>query len=135
MFAEEALILIGRKIETRAKTSADVAYQQLPGQPGFEQLQLTKQQYLIRQKQIFENQKDIFIDFSAFDIMKKNNSPGVYGVEMRQNYSSTTYADEGYLFLLIDFTENDPLIYIRAWQPNEWDSTALVNTSNFRINK
>lgn len=135
MFAEEALILIGRKIEPSQKKQADVTYQQLPGQPGFEQLQLTKQQYLTRQKQIFDKQKDIFIDFSAFDIMKKNNSPGVYGVEMRQNYSSTTYADEGYLFLLIDFTEKDPLIYIRAWQPNEWDSTALVNTSNFRIYK
>jgi len=135
MFAEEALILIGRKIETRNKPSADVKYSQLPGQPGFEQLQLTKQQYLIRQKKIFDFQKDIFIDFSAFEIMKKNNTPGVYGVEMRQNYSSTTYADEGYLFLLIDFNEKDPLIYIRAWQPNEWDSSALVNTSNFRIYK
>jgi len=135
MFAEEALILIGRKIETRNKPSADVKYSQLPGQPGFEQLQLTKQQYLIRQKKIFDFQKDIFIDFSAFEIMKKNNTPGVYGVEMRQNYSSTTYADEGYLFLLIDFNEKDPLIYIRAWQPNEWDSSALVNTSNFRVYK
>jgi hypothetical protein len=67
--------------------------------------------------------------------MKKNNAEGIYGVEMRQNYSSTTYADEGYLFLLIDFREKDPLIYIRAWQPNEWDSNALINTSNFRIYK
>jgi hypothetical protein len=37
---------------------------------------------------------------------------------MRQSYASTTYADEGYLFLLIDFRETDPLIYVRAWQPN-----------------
>jgi hypothetical protein len=135
MFAEEALILVGRKIEARNKPNKDVAYVQLPGQPGYEQLQFTKQQYLARQKEIFNLQKDIFIDFSTFEIMKKNNSPNVYGVEMRQNYSSTTYADEGYLFLLIDFNENDPLIYIRAWQPNEWDRNALVNTSNFRIYK
>jgi hypothetical protein len=135
MFADEALILVGRKIEARNKPNTDVAYVQMPGQPGFEQLQFTKQQYLTRQKQIFDVQKDIFIDFSNFEIMKKNNTPGVYGVEMRQNYSSTSYADEGYLFLLIDFNEKDPLIYIRAWQPNEWDSSALVNTSNFRIYK
>lgn len=108
---------------------------QLPGQPGFEQIQLTKKEYLERQQRVFKNQQDIFIDFSTFEIVKKNNAPGVYGVEMRQNYSSTTYADEGYLFLLIDFNDNDPLIYIRAWQPNEWDSAALVNTSNFRIYK
>lgn len=135
MFADEALILVGRKIEARNKPNTEVAYVQMPGQPGFEQLQFTKQQYLTRQKQIFDVQKDIFIDFSNFGIMKKNNTPGVYGVEMRQNYSSTSYADEGYLFLLIDFNEKDPLIYIRAWQPNEWDPSALVNTSNFRIYK
>jgi len=135
MFAEEALILIGRKIKPRTSPASEISYKQLPGQPGFEQIQLTKKQYLERQERIFSKQKDIFIDFSTFDILKKNNAEGVYGVEMRQNYSSTTYADEGYLFLLIDFNGTDPLIYIRAWQPNEWDSAALVNTSNFRVYK
>jgi hypothetical protein len=135
MFADEALILVGRKIKLRDNPGGEVAYQQLPGQPGYEQIKLTKEEYLTRQKRIFDDQKDIFIDFSTFEIVKKNNAEGVYGVEMRQNYSSTTYADEGYLFLLIDFNNADPLIYIRAWQPNEWDSTALVNTSNFRIYK
>lgn len=135
MFAEEALILIGRKIQPRKQGMNEINYAPLPGQPGYEQVQLTKQEYMNRQKQVFKFQKDIFIDFSTFEIRKKNNAPGVYGVEMRQNYSSTTYADEGYLFLLIDFREQDPLIYIRAWQPNEWDTNSLINTSNFRIYK
>ena len=135
MFADEALILIGRKIQPKKKSMNEIAYAPLPGQPGFEQIQLTKQQYLTRQKQVFNHQNDIFIDFSTFEIKKKNNAPDVYGVEMRQNYSSTTYADEGYLFLLIDFREQYPLIYIRAWQPNEWDTNHLINTSNFRIYK
>ncbi len=64
-----------------------------------------------------------------------HSSAGVYGVEMRQSYNSTTYSDEGYLFLLIDFSERDPLIYVRAWQPNEWNDSALVRTANFRIYK
>jgi len=135
MFAEEALILIGRKIQPRENPASEISYQQLPGQPDFVQMQYTKKQYLKNQQRVFDVQKDIFIDFSTFEIVKKNNAPGIYGVEMRQNYSSTTYADEGYLFLLIDFNGIDPLIYIRAWQPNEWDSAALVNTSNFRIYK
>jgi hypothetical protein len=135
MFAEEALILVGRKIEPRQQTASEIGYQPLPGQPQFEQIKLTKQEYITRQKQIFDYQQDISIDFSTFEIVKKNNAEGVYGVEMRQNYSSTTYADEGYLFLMVDFTKNDPLIYIRAWQPNEWDTNALINTSNFRIYK
>jgi hypothetical protein len=135
MFAEEALILIGRKIETHKVKHNEVAYNRLPGQPDFETIQLTKKEYLIRQKSIFDYQQDIFIDFSTFDIAAKSNASNVYGVQMRQHYSSTTYADEGYLFLLIDFHEKDPLIYIRAWQPNEWDSSALVNSANFRVFK
>ena len=63
------------------------------------------------------------------------NYQDVYGVEMRQSYASTTYSDEGYLFLLVDFSERDPLIYVRAWQPNEWNESALVKTANFRIYK
>jgi len=54
---------------------------------------------------------------------------------MRQNYTSTTYADEGYLFLLIDFGEVDPLIYVRAWQPNTWGQDQLIKTANFKIYK
>ena len=66
---------------------------------------------------------------------KTNLTMPTPGIKKIKKYSSTTYADEGYLFLLIDFNEKDPLIYIHAWQPNEWDSSALVNTSNFRIYK
>jgi len=135
MFADEALILIGRKIEPRRLKENELTYTPMPGQPDFEQIRLTKQDYLVRQKQVFDLQKDIFIDFSTFEITAKSNNPGVYGVQMRQNYTSTTYADEGYLFLLIDFQQKDPMIYIRAWQPNEWDSSALVNLSNFRVFK
>jgi hypothetical protein len=135
MFAEEALILIGRKIETRSVKKNEVVYDRLPGQPDFESIQLTKKEYLNRQKEIFDYQQDIFLDFSNFDIAAKSNATNVYGVQMRQHYSSTTYADEGYLFLLIDFHEKDPLIYIRAWQPNEWDSSTLVNAANFRVFK
>ena len=37
-----------------------------------------------------------------------------------QEYNSTTYADKGYLFLLVDMTDHDaPQIKIRTWQPNE----------------
>jgi hypothetical protein len=54
---------------------------------------------------------------------------------MRQSYASTTYADEGYLFLLIDFAEEDPMIYVRAWQPETWSDDELIKTANFRIYK
>jgi len=135
MFAEEALIIIGRIIKTKKIPDDMIKYEKLGNQPDVEYLQLTKSKYLNRQEQIFKSQNDIFLEFGSFNIIQKNNCPNVYGVEMRQGYTSTTYADEGYLFLLIDFNEQDPLIYVRAWQPNAWSEDELIRTANFRIYK
>jgi hypothetical protein len=134
MFAEDALILVGREIKRKIMPENTVQFQKLSNEPDYEYIKLTKANYLKRQQVVFKAQKDIFLDFSSFDIVKKNDNNNVYGVEMRQSYASTTYADEGYLFLLIDFSTLDPLIYVRAWQPNEWNDSALVRTANFRIN-
>ena len=135
MFAEDALILVGRKIKRKKLPDNMIDYHKVGKQPDFEYLKLSKKEYLKRQKAVFASQQDIFLDFGTFDIVKKNNSKNVYGVEMRQSYNSTTYSDQGYLFLLIDFNEKDPLIYVRAWQPKAWDEDELVRTANFRIYK
>lgn len=135
MYAEDALILVGRKIKRKQLPENVVKFKKIANEPDYEYIKLTKKNYLDRQRSVFNSQKDIFLDFSRFDIIKKNNAKNVYGVEMRQSYASTTYSDEGYLFLLIDFSQRDPLIYVRAWQPNEWSDSSLVSTANFRIYK
>ena len=40
-------------------------------------------------------------------------------MRLRQEWRSSTYSDEGYLFLLWDFPEDggDPIIHVRTWQP------------------
>lgn len=134
MFAEQALILVGRKILRKELPDGKCQYKKFSKEPDYEYLKLSKEKYIKRQRDVFKIQKDIFLNFGSFDIFRKNNTKNVYGVEMRQSYFSTSYSDEGYLFLLIDFNERDPLIYVRAWQPNEWDKAALVRTANFRIN-
>jgi hypothetical protein len=133
MFAEDAIIIIGRKLKRKILPPDLVGYQQFGNQPDYEYLTFKKSEYITRQKQIFKYQKDILLDFASFDIIRKNNASDIYGVEMRQNYTSTTYTDEGYLFLLIDFSEVDPLIYVRAWQPNTWSKEQLIRTANFKI--
>ena len=135
MFSEDALILVGRKIIRRKLPEKNRPFHKIGNEPDYEYIKLTKKKYISRQKRVFQSQKDIFLDFSNFDIIKKGNASNVYGVEMRQSYASTTYSDEGYLFLLIDFSERDPMIYVRAWQPNEWNDSSLVHTANFRIYK
>lgn len=135
LFAEEAVIIIGREMKkTRIK---DVyKYSKMnDAQPEYEKVQYTKKQYLKNQQAVFKSQKDIFIGFSSLRILKKNTNEKTYGISMRQNYTSTTYGDEGYLFLLVDFNGNDPLIYVRSWQPHEWNDTAMIKLANYKVNR
>jgi len=54
---------------------------------------------------------------------------------MRQHYNSTSYSDEGYLFLLVDFNEEFPKICVRTWQPQEWSEEKLIKLSNYIVHK
>lgn len=139
MFAEEAIIIVGRKLKTKKIPDGMVKYKPFGAQPGYDYVKLSKKEYLQRQQRVFNSMQDIFLDFSSFNIIRKNNQPSIYGVEMRQTYRSTTYGDEGYLFLLIDFEPDtlseNPLIYVRAWQPNAWNREEIIKTSDFIVHK
>jgi hypothetical protein len=133
IFADEAVIIVGRKLRPGETTTQ---YNYVPEgnkQPGIAYLKQTKTEYLARQKKLFADRKDIYLGYNTFQIMRKNSQPGVYGISMRQNYQSDGYADEGYLFLLIDFNGKQPQIYVRAWQPNEWKEDALVGMGSFSV--
>ena len=135
IFAEDALIIVGRLLKTKKSDDA-VSYVKLNNaQPNFEQIKYTKSEFLKRQKRIFDGREDIFLDFSKFAMHRKNDTTGIYGVSLRQGFESTGYSDEGYLFLLIDFNKENPQIYVRSWQPQEWDKGTLIGLSNFRIHK
>ena len=135
MFAEQAVIITGRVLRVDENASNNFAYEQnQPEQPNVEYLRQTKEEFLARQKVLFESKPDIHLGFSTFNIIRKNNQEGIYGISMRQSYTSTNYSDEGYLFLLIDFNDEEPKIYVRAWQPQEWSEKALVELGNFNVN-
>ncbi|MCP9292122.1 hypothetical protein [Gracilimonas sediminicola] len=135
MFAEQAVIITGRVLKVDESASNNFAYEQnQPSQPDVEYLRQTKQEFLERQKVLFASKPDIHLGFSTFNIIRKNNQEGIYGISMRQSYTSTNYSDEGYLFLLIDFNDEEPKIYVRAWQPKEWSEAALVELGNFNVN-
>jgi hypothetical protein len=135
IFADDAVIIVGRISRKTANTDVCHYAKQNDSQPDFETIRYTKQQYLRNQKRTFDSQRDIFVGFSSFNILRKNSQPGLYGITMRQSYQSTGYADEGHLFLLVDFALGSPQIYVRAWQPKEWMDESLVKLGNFRVNR
>jgi hypothetical protein len=62
----------------------------------------TKQEHIASQKEDFKNNRFVWLQFDTFNIHVAIVD-SVYDVFMKQNYYSSTYEDEGYLFLLIDF--------------------------------
>jgi hypothetical protein len=92
----------------------------------------TKQEHIASQKEVFKKNRFVWLQFDTFNI---NVAPvdSVYGVSMKQNYYSSTYKDEGYLFLLIDFRGENPLIHVRNWQPGEWNLSKQMKLENFRF--
>ena len=72
LFADEAVIIIGREIK---KTKSKDVYQYSKmneSQPEYEKTQYTKKQYLKNQELEFNKQDDLFVGFSTFKISKKN---------------------------------------------------------------
>jgi hypothetical protein len=134
LFADGAVIIVGRIMK---KTSIKDGYKYMKisdEQPEASYIKLTKEQYLKNLESLFKRADDIFIGYSSMEIIRKN-AEKVYGISMRQNYNTSSYSDEGYLFLLVDFEGRQPQIYVRSWQPKEWDEGSLIRLSNFNINR
>lgn len=119
IFSDDALIITGKIIKSvpsemnHFMASNKVVY-----------TKQTKKEYLGKLKGLFSANKRINVNFDDIKIMKHPAKEGFYGVTLKQGYSSDKYSDEGYLFLLWDFTNEDaPKIHVRTWQPEMLSST------------
>lgn len=130
LFSEEALIIVGKVI----RKAPGIEGQYL-SQEQVEYNVKSKQAYLERLKILFKRNKEINLTFSDFKIMRHPTQKGIYGVTLRQKYTSDLYSDDGYLFLLWDFRdETTPLIHVRTWQPSMLDDqTPLPEKDIFDI--
>lgn len=137
VFADDAIIITGRVIK-RANNNGLSRNDEMPmsnqGRDAIKYSKQTKAQYLKNLKRCFDNNEMINIHFTNNDIQRLDKIEGCtqFGIQIGQEYNSTTYADKGYLFLLVDMTDQQqPQIKIRTWQPNEEDMSKLYNAGSF----
>lgn len=135
LFSEEALIIVGKVIRNAPKMDGEYL-----SKDQVEYNIKSKRAYLERLKVLFKQNKEIKLKFSDFKIMRHPTQQGLYGVTLRQKYSSDLYSDDGYLFLLWDFRdETTPLIHVRTWQPSMLDDQTplpekeIFNIRNFNL--
>ena len=127
IFSEDALIITGKVITQRhAETGMMTQKVQYNKQ--------SKQQYITNLRRVFNNASYIKVAFDEIEVMRHPVNPDFYGVTLKQGYTSSNYHDDGYLFLLWDFTyENAPQIHVRTWQPDEIGGKPLPKDEIFSL--
>lgn len=126
IFSDDALIITGKVVKKNGRDRAAVM------KSGIEYKKQTKTEYLSNLKRVFDRNDYIKVSFDDVEVTKHPSIEGYYGVLVKQGYESSTYADEGYVFMLWDFRDEDhPQIHVRTWQPYWMDDahTRVINKS------
>jgi hypothetical protein len=102
-----------------------------------------KATYIKNLEKSFGSNEFINIRFTDNSVSKMGKGGDTFGIQIHQDYYSSSYADTGYLFLMVDLNEIDqPCIKVRTWQPHrdpnihaDWGrddpSFGLINGSDF----
>jgi hypothetical protein len=135
IFDENALIIVGNVVK-RAPESADkvkLMYGNL-SEEEVKYMVFTKKEYIDRLKGIFKRNEFINLHFEDNQIRKTQRNDKIYGIQIAQHYYSSTYADKGYLFLMIDLNDTlQPKIYVRSWQPEKNPDGTIYGLEDFRF--
>ena len=144
VFSDDALIITGKVVQ-RKKGERGIQMK-----PEITYTKYSKQEYLNRLRtHVFPNTKTIDVTFGTVEVVKHPSIEGYFGVLVRQGYKSVfksgaIYEDDGYLFMLWDFRdENRPQIHVRTWQPYWMDDAKtesisedqIININSFRITR
>ena len=135
VFADDARIIVGNVLKHQQKPRPGQERQiSIEGQEIIRYNRYTKDEYLNQLAQTFSRSEFINIRFSRNEVqwLTKFKDKKVFAIQIGQEYDSSRYADKGYLFLLVDLTDESlPQIYVRSWQPNEVSMDKLYNAGDF----
>lgn len=131
VFSDDALIITGSVVKTQ---TADGIYL-----PIIKYNKKDKKQYIRDLRRVFDLNAWIEVTFNEVgsSITQSRDNPNFYGVRLKQSWKSSRYSDEGYVFLLWDFTNAaNPIIHVRTWQPEyvgnkPIDEKELFSLENF----
>ena len=127
VFSDDALIITGKVIPQRVRDNI-----QLPAR--VEYTRQTKRQYMTKLSQIFAANKHIKVTFDEIRVVMHPTKSEWYGVTLHQGWTSDRYHDDGWLFLLWDFSNEDhPTIHVRTWQPDKIEGKKLPDEEIFSL--
>ena len=123
VFSKDALIITGKVLAAKGD-----------GYPIVEKKVQNKVQYMENLKRAFANNRYINIKFSDIEVFQPYEKDYVYCVRLVQDWNASNYSDKGYIFLIIDFrNENEPQIWVRAWDPYNTPKKSVTFEGDFVI--
>lgn len=129
VFSEDALIITGKVIR-RVPNELQIR----STRPEIQYTKQSKQQYLANLKRVFARNGYVNVKFDEIKVLRHGANPNFYGVTLIQHWNSSTYSDEGILFLVWNFENPDaPQINVRTWQPMETPDYDIFTLDNFKI--
>ena len=130
IFDEDAYIIVGHKLKKLQKTPGDARGFSIGTEYEFQQK--SKGEYMAQLEKCFNSNEFVNINFADNDVQKAAFGGNTFGIQIKQDYYSEHYGDQGYLFLFVDLNEADkPVIKIRTWQPERnADITPMIPKSS-----
>ncbi len=133
VFSNDALIIVGRMLKEKPDCP-DLLDNSTLTKKQIQFVKLSKREYLDRLDIVFHNNEVIKVNFDEIKLINHPSKEKIYGVTLKQNWHTSNYSDEGYLFLMIDYRdENNPLIHVRAWQPEKFPDGSVISLGNFEL--
>lgn len=134
IFADDAIIIVGNVAKVHTQQRDGDGNMTIKGKNIITTNRYTKDIYLENLARCFRNNEFINVRFTRSDIQKleKTSNQDIVCVQLAQDYNSSSYADQGYLFLMIDMTDkNSPFIKVRTWQPEPDPKFGYYNAGDF----
>lgn len=132
VYSDDALIISGTYLKKKNTDNS-----QLLGNLGQQNLLLqvqSKKEYIDKLKRIFGRNEYINLKFEELTVRRHPKYDYIYGVTLKQHWNSSTYSDVGWLFLMINFKdENNPSIEVRTWQPDKFDGRNITRDEVFSL--
>lgn len=126
VFSDDALIITGKVIQQKHAEGFST--------PKIQYNKQSKEQYIKNLRGVFARNSYIKVAFDEIEVMRHPVNPNFYGVTLKQGWTSSNYHDDGYLFLLWDFTnESAPQIHVRTWQPDKIGNKPLPKDEIFTL--
>lgn len=130
VFSDDAIIITGKVLKPR-RSGGDV---KMLSPERIEYTSQTKEQYLTGLKRTFKVNKYIDVGFEDIEVMRHPVRKNIYGVTLKQDWKSSRYNDTGFVFLMIDFTDElQPVIQVRTWQPEKFQGRPLNRDEIFSL--